>query len=351
MASAKTESNNLIERLSGFPLKDFPRGYDYPTRFKNLNNQLNEYYHSNVTVAAALSDGSGLLTDHGPDHIRTVIERASLILGTGSGDMPTAYETYVLLAAIHVHDLGNYFGRADHELNAVKVMNELGPVLGEDEVEKLKIREIAQAHGGKIGGDKDKISRLLQKDHMYGHPLRPRFLSALLRLADELADDSSRTSAYMLKESIIPKSSVIYHKYADALRSVVVAADSVSLKFYLSEDDVRNKFEKGAGSVYLIDEIYERTMKMHRERMYCMRFLRPEINIDRIYVSIEIFTSGFTDKLDSITYGLEESGYPDEKTPNIFNLCPHLTTKTGTAVKASVNKSKIAAKITVSKNK
>jgi hypothetical protein len=143
----------------------------------------------------------------------------------------------------------------------------------------------------------------------------------------------------MIDKGIIPESSVIYHKYANSLRSVKVNGNSVSLKFSLAEQDIRHKFGKGSGRAFLIDEIYERTMKTHRERMYCMRFLRPEINIDRIAVSIDIYSAGFNEKLDSIEYKLEEAGYPDEKNPNIFQLCPDLRTKTGSAIRASFRES------------
>lgn len=342
--SFHNQPRDLLERLKSSPLEQFPRGYDYATQFQNLQNHLHQFYHSNVTTAAALSDGTGFLTDHGIAHIRTVIKRAGGLLATGSGEMPTAYETYILLAAIHTHDLGNFFGRKDHELNAERVMTALGPVLGIDEVEKLAIRDIARAHGGAIGSDKDKISRLSSIDHILGQKLRPQFLAALLRFADELADDRTRSSRYMIEQGTIPESSIIFHKYAWALHSVVIDANAVSLKFSLSESDVEGKWRKGESETFLIDEIYDRTMKMHRERLYCMRFLRPQVNVNRIDVLIEIFTSNFSQRIDSIPYRLEEAGYPDEKNPNIFSLCPELSKKTGMAVQAFISKQRKAGK-------
>ena len=336
-------SFDLVEQLASFPHKDFPRGYDYNTQFQNLQNHLNEYYHKHVTSAASLSDGDGFLTDHGVEHIKTVIRRASRLLVTSTGGRPTAYETYIFLAAAHLHDLGNFFGREAHELNAQVVMNELGPLLGEDAAEKLIIQEIAQAHGGSLDGNKDKIGQLRASDHIFSEPLRPQFLAALLRFADELADDSSRASRYMVEKNIVPESSMIYHRYATALRSVAVDADAVSLKFYLDEKDIRQKFGKGKGKAFLIDEIYARTMKMHRERIYCMRFLRPAINVNRIDVSVELFSSGFVKKLSSIEYRLQEAGYPDEDSPTIFELCPQLLKKTGDMVKARFDKKKGSA--------
>src|SRR5947209_15111374 len=118
-----------------------------------------------------------------------------------------------------------------------------------------------------------------------------------------------------------------------------------------SEEDIKQKFGKDSGRVFLIDEIYERTMKTHRERMFCMRFLRPEINIERIAFSIDIYSEGLSEKLKSIEYKLEEAGYPDEKNPDIFQLCPDLRTKTGSAIKASFSKSEKSDKKKPAKKK
>ena len=323
---APSSQPGLTEQLAHCPQVEFPGEYDYNTQFQNLQNHLNKYYHPQVTAAAAISDGSGFLTDHGPEHIKTVIRRASEILKTSLKDSLTCYEKYLLLAAIHVHDVGNIFGRESHEMNSEKVMEELGSVLGEEMPEKRAIVEIAQAHGGRVGKDKDKISLLPLSRDVLGKDVHPRFLAAVLRFADELADDRSRASRYMIKAGKIPKESEVFHKYAYALHSVMISTQAVRLEFELSETDVTQKFGKGSTNVFLLDEIYSRTMKMHRERMYCMRFLRRDINIDRIDVLIRIFAAGFSllKERASISYSLEEVGYPDEKNPSIFVLCPGL---------------------------
>ena len=50
------------------------------------------------------------LNDHGPRHIKTVIKRARDLL-KGDAQM-TFREVFCLLSAIHLHDLGNFYGRA-----------------------------------------------------------------------------------------------------------------------------------------------------------------------------------------------------------------------------------------------
>jgi hypothetical protein len=59
---------------------------------------------------------------------------------------------------------------------------------------------------------------------------------------------------------------------------------------------------------YLVDEIYARTIKMERERRYCIRYLRPYCSLERIVVEIVITKDVFDE--ERISYTLEEKGYP-----------------------------------------
>ena len=95
---------------------------------------------------------------------------------------------------------------------------------------------------------------------------------------------------------------------------------------------------KGGKFIYLVDEIYERTLKMHIERMYCMRFLRTQLSVDRIRVTIEVFENIELDllmkpPLETISYTLEETGYPIAPAGGIQELRPELCEWTGEKLK------------------
>jgi len=321
------EGKTLRDWLADAPKHQFPGGGapDYWKRFEALEDYLNTYVHKHVTAGAMIADG-GYLTDHGPDHIRTVIQRASDLARSPHFTL-TPYEAYLFLAATHIHDVGNIFARATHEITSEEVMEKLGLLLGEDRVEQIAIHSIAGAHGGTIDGDKDKIRRLAPEDYIMGATIRPRTLAALLRFADELADDRSRAARFLLELGKVPKSSEVYHQYASALHSVVarVPGDTVELRFSMTKDDACRTFGKGSDQVYLLDEIFERAVKMHRERMYCMRFLRPEISVERIRVKVEVFGPKFSGTPKVIPFSLEEAGYPELPGRTIHALCPELT--------------------------
>jgi len=315
---------SILEHLTRCGKEDFPNGSDYIARFQAIESFLNENIHSTVTPMASLHDGN-YLTGHGIPHIRTVMTRVSDLLDSSTNSL-SCYELYLLLAAIHVHDVGNLQGRKDHQSKAADVVNKYDVLFGTDDVEKRLIFRIADAHTGRRGKDKDKISKLLETDHVLGKTVHPRFLAALLRFADELADDRSRTSKTELDSGIIPKDSEIYHRYAYALHSVVVSGNTVRMSFDMTSEDAGKTFLRADGQeVFLLDEIYDRMIKMHCERIYCMRFLRPTVSIDRIDVSITVYGPRYIDDpLATINFRMEEAGYPTESSRGILGVCPEL---------------------------
>jgi len=303
----------------------FPGGSDYWVRYRSIADWLAENVHADLNRAALCIDGE-YLTDHGQKHIEKVIDRASKLAMTEQCQM-TPYETYLLLVAIQLHDVGNIFGRLHHEEKIAEIVAQMGSLCGEDNVEKRWFMMIAQAHGGEINGDRDKIGRLPRNEAILGLPVRIQFLAAILRFADELAEDRTRAARFSLNTGIVPKENEAYHKYAQYLHSVMVDPDNreIGMSFYVPVNDVRKKFGKGrGGDVYLLDEIFGRTVKTHVERMYCSRFLRPQIEIDTINVKIEICAQKFSEVLETIDYKLVERGYPENPPGGVHALCPEL---------------------------
>ena len=128
---------------------------------------------SSCRHSGRIAKGRGVVTDHGTEHVRTVIRRASELINNATDFEMSCYETYLLLASIHVHDIGNMSGREGHELGSADIIQQLGAVFGPDDVEKRMIFKIAQAHGGRVGADKDKIAKLQEVDHLLGQKVKP----------------------------------------------------------------------------------------------------------------------------------------------------------------------------------
>jgi hypothetical protein len=298
---------------------------NYVARYNTLEDFLKNDVHPLVAIGAATKDGI-FLNEHGPAHVATVIKRASELISSGTGTL-SAYEVYILLAAIQLHDIGNILGRTNHESRLPALKGRLEGLLGDDSAEKRLLNGIVSAHGGKNNGDKDTIRHLVDAP-AHSQIVKTRFLAGILRFADELADDSQRVSIFAIQNDVIPEPSRIFHKYSASLDSVIVDAigKAIDLHFILTRAGVQEEFSKDNSKIHLIDEILIRTVKMHQERHYCMRFLRPNIQIDSINVKINVFESNWsTDTLCPIGYRLEDKGYPDFPNNDIYDICPELS--------------------------
>ena len=333
----KNENTELVSYLRSTPKnhKSFLQvDVNYYKRYKRIDNYLNNEIHPNVNQGA-MRNGDGWLTDHGPEHVTTVIRRAGELVASADPIFLTPYEVYILLIAIHFHDVGNIFGRRRHEQNITEVIQELDQTLiGGDGIEIRMIRDIAMAHGGyadEAKGDKDTIGKLRwQRNPDISQP-RVHLLAAILRFADELADDHTRTNRFLIKRSI-PRESEVYHMYADRLRKVMIRTNDrrVSLRFELDRSHATREYGKGCRQVYLYDEIVDRSLKMHREHVYCLRFMQPYIYIDSIDIKVEISTNRFMNVVQTLQYSLRQRGYPDRPTSlKELNIDSHIQSLTG----------------------
>lgn len=340
-----------LESTLGAKLQAQPVNADYPNKtsnyfdkFKSIDDYLNKHIHHEVN-RGAVACGNGWLTDHGPEHIATVIQRASDLSATA--DL-SPYETFLLLVAIHLHDVGNVFGRESHEKKIVevfdKIKEELGRnTLGEDNGEMRMITSIAMAHGGYADDaklDKDTITPLRAKWPPSEKGPRVTFLAAILRFADELADDYTRTNRFLLKSGHL-QGSEIYHAYADRLRQVIVRPidNVISIRFEVTTDDLLRTFKKGDAEILLFDEILARCCKLHAEHVYCSRFLVPKILIDTVDVQVNVSRANGTDRfsntLKRYSFKMQHTGYPDGK--SVGDMCPEMRDITGLQVKTEIN--------------
>lgn len=257
------------------------------------------------------------LNNHGEEHISQVVERAEQIVINFAGDELSEFETFILLCAIQIHDIGNVLGRIGHERNLFQIFDEHVKDIIPDTPERRIIKSIAMVHGGKTkGGSKNTISQLSQTEDLFGEKIRTRLLAAILRLADELADDSTRKSAGAMELDIVGESSLVFQDYSRVLHTVKVDKNEfsecqINLVFELEKKDLEKKYIVGDEEQFLLDEIYDRTIKMERERRYCQKFMNTEINICAINVSINIYGE-YSTKIDAISYRLEDTTYPNE---------------------------------------
>ena len=308
--------------------ENFPKiGGDYFPRYQGIKEYLNENVYPGIGAALSSKDG-GIYTDHGPKHFDAVIRYAGKLLGVplDSSDRNSLcispYEVFILLVSILLHDAGNIFGRDGHEKHPHQMFKEMGDHLCPDEFEAKLISQIASAHSGEVklpNGmiSKDSISQLKEKEQFYDLTIRQQLIAAVVRFADEICEDRSRCARFMLNQNALPKQSEVHHAYANSISNVSVDREgkSVSLKFELRKADILKKHGKGTPEhpeeVFLTDEIFSRLEKMHREMIYCQRYMSECIKLDRIRATIEIYDEQMQlVEVGNNSFELKEIGYP-----------------------------------------
>jgi len=327
--------NDLLEEIAEQFARQknrFPRrgALDYPKVIAGWIGGLEAFLLPYVTSGAIAADGSGHLTMHDSEHVGRVRQVASNLISQSDIIDLTPFELTLLLIAVYLHDIGNVLGRAGHERQIHRALTSAGTSLTIDQVEYATAKQIAGVHGGTVAGSKDTISTLPERTAVSGEHVRPRLLAAILRLADELADDPARANRVQLNAGTLPPGSVIYHVVAAGLHSQMpdVATREITLKFTFSDPSLfKKKLGKGSGQVHLLNEIFDRSMKVFNEARYCSRFMRPYLEFERVKVDIMIHDDELV-PLHDVIYTIAEHGYGDHRS-DIYDMVPELAAYKG----------------------
>lgn len=328
---------NIEEEFEKFKgnVNVFPEKKDYASIYNSIfKPAFNLKVHPEVKTKILEIEKSGYYNDHGVDHIKMVIERASWIMSCMNVSLEkkdgcffiSPYEVFLLLMSIHLHDTGHLISsRQEHARAGKEILSKFdtGNILSM--AEKKIIGSIAQAHGGK----KDPIGKLQMETSISHQKIRPQLLAAVLRFGDELAEDKTRASQFLLEIDAIEETSKIFHLYSASLDSIDLSNNEISLEFYFLDKISIIKFPKvgkdGTNDVYLIDEIYERTLKTFTEALYCNRFLPSECRFNKVKVNISILNEKDHEQLVSVRYELKELLYPTVVMNSIYDICETLT--------------------------
>ena len=296
---------------------EYGLGYEFPTitcdwldKFSSFEKYIAKY-HQNVDLGIAVS-GDGLLTDHGLEHINSVMRHSVDIMFDPM--LLTGYEMYILMYAIHFHDLGNITGRLKHEEKIGEIMGKMADDLSLSMMERQVIKSIAMAHGGYVDGDKDTI-KYVDRSYTYGGAnIRPQVLAAILRFADEVSDDLCRSDFDGID---IPDGNKIYHAYSKSLTPISIKGDTIKLTYSISYEQTQKKISGPKEDTYLYDEILSRLEKMMIELEYCRKYSEGMIRITTLDVEIHIFKG--EDEIKDIIppFRLTLQGYPDRNYVNL----------------------------------
>jgi len=313
----------FLEQSSGV----FPNSGDYVSKYKIIRDYMNAQIHSEIKSIVVQLIPEIYLNDHGEKHVKKVIEKASEIININESIL-SPYEVFFLLLAIQIHDAGHIInGRTGHEQNAREIIGKFGRETISS-VEKHYVSSIAKTHSGK----QDPIGNLPEGQVVSNQKVNLKLIASILRLADELADDATRASTFLLENEKISEKSTIYHAYSSCLDSCVALTGShqIKMNLYLTESHLGRKYiAESDKEIFLLDEIYKRNIKTYLECLYCNRFLPEKYRYTTVNVDIHIETENSAITPNPISYRLMENGYPEMANKSIFEICSEDLTRSG----------------------
>lgn len=212
------------------------------------------------------------LTDHGPDHIKNVLDNAFYLLG-GDHDLNTE-ELYILCQSILFHDVGNIFGRSRHNQKIHTVYGAIFNGLWSTRQEMALVVSIGRSHSGKSSDGSSDTLKDVKDGFILGQKIRVQSLASLLRFADELAEGPQRTSSYMLAIGGFSDESKIYHEYARVTSvNIDLGGGRIALTYHIELDRVDFcSVESVEYFCKFLKYVYSRIHKLDSERRYCKHY-------------------------------------------------------------------------------
>ena len=210
------------------------------------------------------------MSDHSERHIQDVFDRAYKVIGEDEFVKFTPHEIYCLALMILFHDVGNIFGRTDHN-NVAKiseVYNKYRSNVSNYRNERRVITLGASAHCGKSKENNNDTLKDVKEDSIDGEKINLPELAAILRFSDELAEGKQRTCAFLIEKEMIDPGSDIYHRYAQVAEiQIDRKLERISITYDI---EIPKKFNKKAQEDLkeLIQFTYYRAIKLDVERRY-----------------------------------------------------------------------------------
>ena len=155
-------------------------------------------------------------SDHGADHVGHVLDNAHYLLSDHFNEHKlSAINLYLLGTVILFHDVGNLFGRKDHQNKIGDVFDWVRGTDASVRHEKTLVLNVVGAHTGKASdGSADTLKDVSETDQLHNERVDLRNVAAILRFADELAEGPRRTSEFRRRKGLHAIDSKLFHEYA-----------------------------------------------------------------------------------------------------------------------------------------
>jgi hypothetical protein len=226
----------------------------------------------------------GYLTDHGPQHYQNLETNLSLLLPDEVKRQLAVEEIFLLLCAVHFHDIGLLSEkypdepwtdvRKDHVNRTYDYLHDFYKDWGLNRFEAAALKNICLGHSGKT------LYELPEEAVIHRSRIRVQFLAALLRMADELDLDYTRVSPTILRLKKIPEESLEHWRKHEEIGGVLIDPKSWTIEVHAMPTNEASKA--------IIEGLVEQKLQQELEYI-CSVFEKYGLYYRQVIVKYEAF--------------------------------------------------------------
>jgi hypothetical protein len=161
--------------------------------------------------------------DHGPAHINRVLDNLAALVGqepVETGEL-SQLDLFLTMMGVVAHDIGVISGRAHHANASANLIRQIAAsnqyVFNDHTLDILVAAIVCHSSTAKI---EDECRHFAEKEPIAGQTVRPYKIAALVRIADELDEDSRRAPKQLVEMGTISKDSQPYWRFCQCIRGI-----------------------------------------------------------------------------------------------------------------------------------
>jgi hypothetical protein len=218
--------------------------------------------------------------DHGPTHIDRVLHNLGGLLGndfeTRTHPEVGTLELFLAMQAIVAHDIGMIEGRQGHAASSARLLATLAlnNQLLFREHETNILQAVIRCHSSSVDLERE-CSRFAEREVFAGHSVRPKFVAALVRLSDELDEDSRRAEKWLQDLANLPEPSHPYWEFCQRIQGIDLDKPGGQIIFHavFKPSDVGRTVRHNNQTISFLRFFAEKMAKINRERQLTGRYL------------------------------------------------------------------------------
>lgn len=227
--------------------------------------------------------------DHGRGHIERVLANLSAILGTDpiERNTITTFELFLAATAVVAHDIGIIHGRKHHAERSAELLEliaKTNTLLFDDH--SLRVLGAAiKCHSSHVKIDEG-CEGLSLTETFVGHQVRPRFVAALVRLADELDEDRRRAEAWVQDIAQVPEASRPYWEFCQRIQGIGLDETSITFDVVFKAEDIGKAVVANKAREPFVRFFAKKVAKINREREWMKPYL-GDLSRQRLTISVK----------------------------------------------------------------